>query len=156
MMDHASEPKKATFKPKKPHSKKAHSIREKVIAYIFLVLCSIFFVVPLIWMLLTALKSTEDLQAGVFCPTKLYWDNFKTAVKSVPFGQYTFNSLYYALFATIGTVFSCTITSYAFAKLNWPGRDKLFMVLIATMVIPSQIIQIPLYIIYFKLGWIDT
>ena len=156
MMDHASEPKKATFKPRKPHSKKAHSIREKVIAYIFLVLCSIFFVVPLIWMLLTALKSTEDLQAGVFFPTKLYWDNFKTAVKSVPFGQYTFNSLYYALFATIGTVFSCTITSYAFAKLNWPGRDKLFMVLIATMVIPSQIIQIPLYIIYFKLGWIDT
>ncbi len=150
------ESKKIAIEHKKPRSKKARAIEEKVVAYILLAICSLFFIVPLLWMLITALKSTEDLQSGVFFPTALYWENFKTAVESVAFGQYTFNSLYYAIFATIGTVFSCTITSYAFSKLNWPGRDKVFMVLIGTMVIPSQIIQIPLYIIYYKLGWIDT
>ena len=107
-------------------------------------------------MLLTALKSTEDLANGVFFPTKLVWSNFVTAVKSISFAQYTFNSLYYATFSTIGMVISTTLTSYAFGKLKWPGRDKWFLVMIATMVIPSQVLQIPLFILYSKLGWIDT
>ncbi len=137
-------------------NKKQRLIREKIVAYFLVSVCSIFFIIPLIWMLLTALKSTEDLANGVFFPTQLYWDNFKTAVTAISFAQYTFNSLYYAFFATIGMVISTTLTSYAFAKLNWPGRDKWFIVMIATMVIPSQILQIPLFILYSKLGWIDT
>ena len=137
-------------------TKKQRVVREKVIAYILVSICSIFFIVPLLWMLLTALKTPEDLANGVFFPTKAHWENFKTAIESIPFAQYTFNSLYYAFFATIGMVISTTLTSYAFAKLNWPGRDKWFLVMLATMVIPSQIIQIPLFILYTKLGWIDT
>lgn len=137
-------------------NKKQRLIREKIVAYFLVSVCSIFFIIPLVWMLLTALKSTEDLANGVFFPTQLYWDNFKTAVTAISFAQYTFNSLYYAFFATIGMVISTTLTSYAFAKLNWPGRDKWFIVMIATMVIPSQILQIPLFILYSKLGWIDT
>lgn len=136
--------------------KKQRLLKEKIIAYILLGICSVFFIVPLIWMILTALKSGEDLASGVFFPTKLYWENFITAMTSIPFGQYTFNSLYYAFFATIGTVISCTLTSYAFAKINWPGRDKWFMVMIATLVIPTQILQIPLFILYSNLGWLDT
>ena len=137
-------------------NKKQRLLTEKIIAYVLVSICSIFFIVPLLWMLLTALKSTEDLANGVFFPTKAMWDNFATAVKAIPFAQYTFNSLYYAFFATIGMVISTTLTSYAFAKLKWPGRDKWFLVMLATMVIPSQIIQIPLFILYTKLGWIDT
>ena len=137
-------------------NKKQRLLREKIIAYILVSLCSIFFIVPLIWMLLTALKSTEDLANGVFFPTKLVWENFVTAVNSISFAQYTFNSLYYAFFATIGMVISTTVTAYAFGKLNWPGRDKWFIVMISTMVIPSQVLQIPLFILYSKLGWVDT
>lgn len=137
-------------------NKKQRLLREKIIAYILVTLCSIFFIVPLIWMILTALKSTEDLANGVFFPTKLIWENFLTAIKSISFAQYTFNSLYYAFFATIGMVVSTTVTAYAFGKLNWPGRDKWFIVMISTMVIPSQVLQIPLFILYSKLGWVDT
>ena len=137
-------------------TKKQRLVREKVFSYILVSICSIFFVVPLLWMLLTALKSTEDLANGVFFPTQLYWENFKTAVESISFAQYTFNSLYYAFFATIGMVISTTLTAYAFGKLNWPGRDKWFIVMLGTMVIPSQVLQIPLFILYSKLGWIDT
>ena len=137
-------------------NKKQRLLREKIVSYILVSICSIFFIVPLIWVLLTALKSTEDLVNGVFFPTKLYWENFKTAVESISFAQYTFNSLYYAFFATIGMVISTTLTAYAFGKLKWPGRDKWFIVMIATMVIPSQVLQIPLFILYSKLGWVDT
>lgn len=137
-------------------NKKQRLIREKVVAYILVGVCSVFFIVPLLWMILTALKSTEDLANGVFFPTKLIWDNFVNAIKSISFAQYTLNSLYYAFFATIGMVISTTLTSYAFAKLNWPGRDKWFIVMIGTMIIPSQILQIPLFILYSKLGWINT
>lgn len=137
-------------------NKKQKLLREKIVSYILVSICSIFFIVPLLWMLLTALKSTEDLVNGVFFPTKLIWENFKTAVESISFAQYTFNSLYYAFFATIGMVISTTLTAYAFGKLKWPGRDKWFIVMIATMVIPSQVLQIPLFILYSKLGWVDT
>ena len=137
-------------------NKKQRLLKEKIVAYILVSICSIFFIVPLLWMLLTALKSTEDLANGVFFPTKAYWESFSIAVKSIPFLQYTFNSLYYAFFATIGMVVSTTLTAYAFAKLKWPGRDKWFLVMLGTMVIPSQIIQIPLFILYTKLGWVDT
>ena len=137
-------------------TKKQRLVREKVFSYILVSICSIFFVVPLLWMLITALKSTEDLANGVFFPTALYWENFKKAVESISFAQYTFNSLYYAFFATIGMVISTTLTAYAFGKLNWPGRDKWFIVMLGTMVIPSQVLQIPLFILYSKLGWIDT
>lgn len=62
-------------------NKKQRQLREKIVAYILVVICSVFFIVPLLWMLLTALKSTEDLANGVFFPTKLVWSNFVTAVK---------------------------------------------------------------------------
>lgn len=137
-------------------NKKQRIVREKVIAYILVAIASIFFVTPLIWMLITALKSTEDLSSGVFWPTQLYWENFATAVESIPFAQYTFNSLYYGFFATIGMVFSCTITAYSFAKLKWKGKNKWFILMISTLVIPSQVIQVPLFILYNQLGWIDT
>ena len=68
-------------------NKKQRLLREKIIAYILVSLCSIFFIVPLIWMLLTALKSTEDLANGVFFPTKLVWENFVTAVNSISFAH---------------------------------------------------------------------
>jgi multiple sugar transport system permease protein len=131
-------------------------VREKVVAYILVGIASIFFLVPLLWMVLTALKSSEDLASGVFFPSKLYWENFKTAVTSIPFAQYTLNSLYYAFFATIGVMFSSTLSAYAFSKLKWPGRDKWFLVMIGTLVIPSQVVQIPLFILYSKLGWVNT
>ena len=137
-------------------NRKQKLIREKVVAYILVVICSLFFIVPLLWMLLTALKSSEDLANGVFFPTEWLWENFLTAINAIEFGQYTFNSLYYAFFNTLGMVISSTLTAYAFAKLSWPGRDKWFFVMLGTMVIPSQVMQVPLFIMYNYLGWMDT
>lgn len=129
---------------------------DKTIAYVLVILCSVFFITPLLWMIATALKSPDEIIQGVLIPTQLRWTNFVTAIQAIPFVQYTINSLYYGLFASIGVVISSTLSAYAFAKLSWPGRDKWFLVMIATIVIPSQIIQIPLYILYNSLGWLDT
>ena len=130
--------------------------RQRMVSYTLLVLISLFFIVPLIWMILTALKSPEELVQGVLIPTQLRFDNFIKALQTIPFFQYTINSFYYAFFAAIGVVISSTLVAYAFAKLEWPGRDKWFLVMIATIVIPAQVIQIPLYILYNNLGWLDS
>lgn len=133
--------------------------RERInltVSYILIIICSIFFIIPLAWMIVTALKSPQELAQGVFFPTKIRIENFAKAVKAIPFWQYTINSLYYAILGTIGATLSTTFTAYAFAKLKWPGRDKIFLVMISTLVIPAQVIQIPLFILYNKLGWMDT
>jgi ABC-type glycerol-3-phosphate transport system permease component len=137
-------------------NRKQRLVREKAIAYVLVAIASIFFVTPLLWMLITALKSTADLSSGVFWPSEFYWTNFTTAIEAIPFMQYTFNSLYYGLFATIGMTLSCTLASYSFAKLKWTGKNKWFIVMIATLVIPTQVLQVPLFILYTQLGWIDT
>ena len=136
--------------------KRQRALREKIVAYVLISVCAVFFVVPILWMIITALKSSEDIAAAVFFPSELHWENFVTVFESIPFLQYTFNSIYYAVGATIGMVISVTLTSYAFAKLKWPGRDKWFLVVIATIVIPTQVLQIPLYILYERFGWINT
>lgn len=136
--------------------KKERAKREKIVSYILISLAAVFFIVPLFWMIITSLKSPEDIATATFFPTHLNFENFKTVFESLPFLQYTFNSLYYAVAATIGTAISVTLTSYAFAKLKWPGRDKWFLVMIGTMIIPTQVLQIPLYILYDAFGWIDT
>ena len=100
-------------------NKKQRLLTEKIIAYVLVSVCSIFFIVPLLWMLLTALKSTEDLANGVFFPTKAIWENFATAVNAIPFAQYTFNSIYYAFFATIGYFYNINIICFCKIKMAW-------------------------------------
>jgi multiple sugar transport system permease protein len=109
-------------------------------------------------MLFTALKTPQELLQGteVFFPTTPQWENFKTAVTAIPFFMYLKNSLLIVVLVMIGTLFSATTAAYAFAKLSWKGRDKWFLVMLATMMIPIQVILIPTYIMYAQIGWLGT
>ncbi|MFA5526798.1 MAG: carbohydrate ABC transporter permease, partial [Acholeplasmataceae bacterium] len=91
-----------------------------------------------------------------FFPKDPQWINFKTAVQSIPFLLYLKNSLLIVAMVMLGTLFSATTAAYAFAKLNWKGRDKWFLIMLATMMIPIQVILIPTYIMYAKIGWLGT
>ena len=66
------------------------------------------------------------------------------------------NTLFYAVTAMIGTLVSCSLVAYGFAIVKWPGRDIVFVLVLATMMLPTQVTLIPLYVIYAKLGWINT
>ncbi|HEY8405582.1 MAG TPA: carbohydrate ABC transporter permease [Acholeplasma sp.] len=113
---------------------------------------------PFIWMLFTALKTPAELLKGTdsFFPENPQWGNFLEAIEAIPFWLYLKNSLVIVVLVMTGTIFSATVTAYAFAKLKWKGRDKWFLVMLATMMIPLQVILIPSYVMYAQIGWLGT
>jgi multiple sugar transport system permease protein len=134
------------------------SITRYTVLYAVLIALSGLFLVPLLWMLSVSL---HDLQ-GVFTqpfqwiPERLHWENFPTVVSVLPFGRYLGNTMLITGAVMIATLFSCSITAYGFSRLRFRGRDKLFAVCLATMMLPGQVTMIPLYLIFAQLGWVDT
>ncbi len=91
------------------------------------------------------------------------WENYWKAVTYradllgyVPFLRYARNTLYIAILSVIGTVLSNALVAYGFARINWPGRDIFFALTIATMMIPSAVLQVPVYVLFKSLGWIGS
>lgn len=86
-----------------------------------------------------------------------YIDNYRQAFIATPHRwHYVFNSFYLVVLTIIGQVFACSLVAYAFARLRWPGRDALFVVLLATMMLPPQVTMIPVFMIFRSLGWYNT
>lgn len=139
-------------------TKKRKTRMKNTILHIVLVLTSVIFVFPFLWMLFTALKTPQELLQGTasFFPQNPQWENFITAINAIPFWLYLRNSLFIVVMVVIGTVFSSTTAAYAFAKLRWKGRDKWFIVMLTTLMIPLQVILIPTYIMYAQIGWLGT
>ena len=142
----------------KYRSKKQRTLVVNIILHTIMILCSFIFIFPFLWMLFTALKTPQELLKGIesFFPKDPQWENFVTAVTQIPFLMYLKNSLIIVILVMIGTVFSATTAAYAFAKLRWKGRDKWFVVMLATLMLPIQVILIPTYIMYSKIGWLGT
>lgn len=119
---------------------------------------SVTFMLPLLWMLSTSLKSDAQVHAlpTVWIPNPLVWENYPQALSRMPFWLFVRNSCITSFIPVVGAVLSSSMVAYAFSRLRWPGRDIWFILLIATMMLPSQVTIIPLYIIYSKLNWINT
>jgi ABC-type glycerol-3-phosphate transport system permease component len=92
----------------------------------------------------------------VWIPNPILWANFKRAWTSIPFGIFSVNSFKIAIFATAGTIISCSWAAYAFARLRFQGKDILFAIILSTMMIPGQVTMIPVFILMRSLGWYDT
>ena len=87
---------------------------------------------------------------------RFHWDNFVAAFSAAPFGRYALNTLIVVLFGTIGTVASCTLVAYGFARFRARGLKVLFLVLLSTIMLPVQVTLIPTFIIFKQIGWYDT
>ena len=106
-------------KEKKLRSTKKIRIVQKIVLHIVLFLMSLFFVFPLLWMVITALKSPNDMvNVHQFLPSEWLWSNFATALTRIPFIRYFGNSLFITFACIIGTIFSSSLAAYAFAKLR--------------------------------------
>lgn len=116
------------------------------------------FIFPLLWVFSTALKTREQLFAfpPALIPRPIAWSNFGAALQAMPFLTYLKNTLIIVIFALIGDVITSSIVAYGFSRIEWPGRETLFLILLGTMMIPSQVTLIPLFILYRHLGWINT
>jgi len=142
--------------------RKRREIFRKTLLYLLLSLMGISMVLPFLWMLSTSLKEPEEVFIQVkpwwrnWIPKRIVWENYYRAWKAVPFGRFYLNSIIVAICVTIGVVFTSSFAAYAFSRLNFPGRDKLFFAYVATMMIPGSVIIIPQFVLIRVLGWVDT
>ena len=134
------------------------SIPAKTIAYILLVFGAFWMLLPFVWMLLTSLKTLQESIAvpPVWLPVKPQWGNYEKAFTVAPFAVYFRNTLISASVNTVLTSFVTVHASVAFARLKFLGKNALFSILLATMMVPGEILIIQNYVTVAALGWIDT
>lgn len=132
--------------------------RSRVLAYLILILGALSMLVPFGWMVATSLMSTEQIYSfpPKLMPEPALWSNYPEAMKAIPLVRFFWNSLLVASLTTIGQMVTASMAGYAFARLKFPFRNGLFLLFLATMMIPPQVNVVPLFILMSKLGWIDT
>ena len=131
----------------------------EILKYILLLVLAFSFLLPFIWMFTSALKDSSQVFTvpPTWIPSPALWENFYNAWTELPFNLWLYNTVIkYAIPATVGTVVSSAIAAYGFARLEWRLRDILFAVCLATMMVPGQVTLVPLFIVFKKLGWVNT
>lgn len=127
-------------------------------AYAFLSILSIIILLPLVWAFFSALKLNEEVFTVPMrlLPATPRWENFIEPFKTSNFGTYFKNSFIVATSVTLIVVLTSFLGGYSFAKFNYPGKRLLFVLIISTMMLPIQVILVPLYLITRQLGWINS
>jgi multiple sugar transport system permease protein len=133
-------------------------INTQVVPRIVLIGMCLIFILPFYWMLSLGLKSNAEMT--IYPPT-LYphdpvWGNFKTATEAFPFWKFARNTAVITFFTILGALISNPIIAYGFSRIEWPGRDKVFMVVLATVFMPWPVLIVGLFDIYSELGWINS
>ena len=125
-----------------------------VLTYLILVAGSVVMLVPLAWMLLTSLKSFEEVIASppVWLPAEPRWGNYSEAMTTFDFSRYLLNSLLVSAATIAGTLVSGCLAAYAFACLRAPGRNLIFGILLSTLMLPAQVTVIPLFMAMLPSG----
>ena len=112
---------------------------------------------PFLWMVATSLMGQlEVFSPGRILPAAPLWSNYPEALTAQPFARYFLNSLVFSVAVVAGQVATATAAGYAFARLDFPGRDRVFMLFLATMMVPVVIVLIPRFLMIDALGWIDS
>lgn len=144
-----------------PVPRRAIAIRgqaKSIAARLVLIAMAAAFLMPLYWMVVTALKSNQDLTAfpPALLPPTWEWHNFVDAVNFIPFGRYFLNTVIITGFSVVGAVLSSLSVAYGFSHIDWRGRDFLFYVVVASIFIPIPVTIVPLFILFAKLDWVNT
>jgi multiple sugar transport system permease protein len=130
----------------------SRQLQRLVVPRIVLILVCALFLLPFYWMVVTALKTTDDLLAypPLLWPTTLTWSNFRDAVEYFPFWRYLANTSIITVLTIIGSVISNPIIAYGFSRIEWPGRDQIFYLVLATVFIPFPVLIVALFDIFAK------
>jgi len=130
----------------------------QIVGHTTLILLSLIFIAPFLFMVSTSLKAdTQVFSPHIhWIPQPFQWKNYPEALQYFPFLTYLRNTLILCAGNVIGTVFSAALPAYAFARLQWKGRDALFFVMIATIMLPSQVTLLPVFLLFRALGWTGT
>jgi multiple sugar transport system permease protein len=115
--------------------------------------CALF---PILWALAGSLKKESEVSGPALLPSHPQWSNYREVLALMPFGRMLFNTVAYAGCVTVGQVFFCSLAGYAFARLQFRGRDTLFVLYLATLMVPLTVTLIPQFILMRAFGWTDT
>lgn len=136
--------------------------QERIIQVVSTILCivgAIIILFPLAWMISTSLKTKAEVAKfpPVWIPNIPQWENYPVALTGAnPFGRFFLNTMYYAVGSAVGELISCSLVAYGFARLRAPGKNALFVLVLATMMLPGWVTLIPQYLMFSSLGWLDS
>jgi multiple sugar transport system permease protein len=131
-----------------------------LLSHALLIAVAALFLVPFLWLVITSLKPTNQIFTDplIWVPDPILWSNYPKALTDTafPFLRLLSNTVYYSVFSTIGAVLSSTIVAYAFARMEFRGRNLLFGITLATMMLPGIVTLIPTYVLFRLFGWVGT
>lgn len=129
-----------------------------LIKYLLLFLIAGFFLLPWAWMISTSLKNPEELAVYpiVWIPDPIRWDNYLEAFRRAEFPRFLLNTMLVTIPSVLGSLLSNALVAYGFARIRWPGRDAVFSLVLATLILPGFVTFIPLYLIFKQLNWINS
>ena len=133
--------------------------RAGLLKHIFLIATSLVMIYPLLWMVASSLKPDNQIFGDLsLWPSEFHWDNYSKGwnALAVSFTRFYWNSIVITVLSVIGNVVSCSFAAYAFARLEFSGKTIWFALMMMTLMIPYHVVLIPQYLLFLKLGWVNT
>lgn len=127
-----------------------------IMGYVILAITAFTMMIPFLWMLSTSLKPLSEVQSGHFLPQVWKLGNYAEVIRKVPYGRYYFNSVFIALWVTFGQVLTSAAAAYAFARIRWRMRDRVFLLYLGTLMVPGLVTLIPNYWALTEMHLINT
>jgi multiple sugar transport system permease protein len=131
-------------------------MRRRILAHLVLTLIAVTTLLPFLWMVLASFKPLGEVENLNPLPSIWHPENYIKVFEQVPFARYYFNSVFVAAWVTFLTCLTSAMAAYAFSRLRWPGRDRVFQLYLATMMIPGVVTMIPNYTLMVKLHLLDS
>jgi multiple sugar transport system permease protein len=139
-------------------AKQVGTFSRRASSHLLLLLGCAVMALPFVWMFLSSLKTEPEI--FVFPPRWLprspQWSNYIAVMEAMPFGWFIYNSFKISVLGVIGQLLSCSLAAFAFARIRFPGRETVFMIWLACLMIPYQVTLIPQYLLFRNFGWLDT
>lgn len=138
-----------------------HVLRRRIgqgASQILVIIAAVITLIPFIWMVSTALKPSAEVfvTPPTLIGSSVEWGNFEKAWNYLPFGRFMLNGLIVSGIGTIIVVFTSAMAAYAFSRLKWRGRDGIFLIYLGTLMVPQEVLIVPMFIIMRNLGWVNS
>jgi multiple sugar transport system permease protein len=130
----------------------------QILLHVVLLTIGIIFLLPFVWSIGTSLKPMRELFQVTpnLIPSEVHWQNYQDVLNKVPFLRFYANTIIVTVARVVGQVFLASMAAFAFSRLRFPGRDVLFFILLAGLMVPEQVLMIPNYVLMRQFGWLDS
>ncbi len=134
------------------------SAGQRIVTHVVLIILSLIFLLPFFWMVSGSLKTDSELLALpiMWWPQIVDLGNYVYGLQALPFAQFIFNTLVICVLSMVGAVFSCSFVAYGVSRIDWPLKTPLFVIILATTMLPFYVTMVPLFTLFRSMGWVNT